>query len=52
MKRRRLIPLFGLHPECSASATAEIGTMTILEPLRAPHYRERCLERLAKDGTK
>ena len=52
MKRRRLIPLFGLHPECSASATAEIGTIRILEPLRAPHYRERYLERLAKDGTK
>ncbi len=38
--------------ECSASATAEIGTIRILEPLRAPHYRDRYLERLAKDGMK
>ena len=41
-----------LEFERNASATAEIGTIRILEPLRAPHYRERYLERLAKHGMK
>jgi hypothetical protein len=31
--------------ECGTSATAEIGTMRILEPMRAPWYRQRYLER-------
>ena len=35
--------------ECSSSATAEIGTMRLLEPLRSTYYRQRYLERLKKD---
>ena len=32
--------------ECDSTAAAEIGTMRILEPLRASFYRERYLQRL------
>ena len=35
--------------ECTSAATAEIGTMRLLEPLRSTYYRERYLERLKKD---
>jgi hypothetical protein len=32
--------------ECDGGATAEIGTMRILEPMRASYYRQRYLDRL------
>ena len=37
-----------LEFECDSSATAEIGTIAILEPRRAGYYRQRYLERLKK----
>jgi hypothetical protein len=35
--------------ECDTSAVAEIGTMRILEPVRAAYYRRRYLERRGLD---
>ncbi len=35
--------------ECTSAATAEIGTMRLLEPLRSTYYRGRYLERLKRD---
>jgi hypothetical protein len=37
--------------ECDSAAAAEIGTMAILEPMRASYYRDRYLERLRKHRT-